>query len=353
MGNIGEEQKPACPNCGAEVGGDPFCPRCGARLSSGEGASSSRILWLALGVVTIVILGYVGFAALTSGDNVPFCCGGGSEAAMPIAGGSTGADTESSPVAGASQAPEQECVDLWSVEASPKMKDALNAVSAEGNTPRALVTVYEGPVSARSPSPGFKAGTLHPGDCLVLPADGYALAYYYSDGEWLQTSLYGTKTVSNFDPLGKYLSPPLSLSNATVNVTYPDRGGGDVYLDQRTDGPDGDQSSTAPEGTAVQSLTEDGAGGSFACPDPTDGVVIDLRSNALPCPDAFQVSDEFIENHEGVVGSEGSASTGPLPSGFTCKEGLLQDSPPPQRVPVTCLGESGSVVSFSVVTVAD
>ena len=106
MGGTGEQQKPVCPSCGAEVGNDAFCSKCGTRLQAEEpGPASvesaeasgtlegpagpvevaprprpSRPVRLVMAVVAIVSLGYVGFAALSNGDEVPFCCSGGSAA---------------------------------------------------------------------------------------------------------------------------------------------------------------------------------------------------------------------------------------------------------------------------------
>lgn len=271
------------------------------------------------------------YAVLSSGDEVPFCCGSGTTT------------TEGTTVA--EDAPETDlidsnldvCIREWNV--GTVNSEALGMLQYLELPTSARVLAYGDPGVPRIRKPlGAQQGScivildLPKGQVdaiLMRPSDLLPSAGTESDSFTLTTVLDG------------------AIGPDPANVTIA-KGGSMRPLE------DGGQSSTAPEGTAFERpLTEDGAGGSFACPDPPDGVVIDLRSNALPCPDAFKVSDEFIKDHDGVVGSGGSGTTGPLPSGFTCQEGLLEDSPPPQRVPVTCAGEGGSTVSFGVVTVAD
>lgn len=117
-----------CPRCGEEAGRDEFCSECGLHLweqselptrdeweqAGGEGAHdaptrsgnvdpdgrsvvgwwrslpSSReavILVSATTVALVVLLGYGTFAAVNTGDDIPFCCGNGGGTSLQ--GGST------------------------------------------------------------------------------------------------------------------------------------------------------------------------------------------------------------------------------------------------------------------------
>lgn len=88
MGVDGGER--ICPACGATAFEKPFCPHCGHRLDAESqpaltdsepersrfGRAPSRKPLLALGVILALLLVYAAIAAVSSGDEIPFCCGG-------------------------------------------------------------------------------------------------------------------------------------------------------------------------------------------------------------------------------------------------------------------------------------
>lgn len=331
MGEISEEEASTCPSCGATVGGDPFCPKCGAQLPvaeshpggsephDGDGPATRTVdndgsartarfglpVLLVAAAVAIVIVGFIGYSALSGGDEIPFCC-------------TENSDPAANPDPSDSQASASEEVGTPTDNATLNSLERAFLSELRLENPSVSYFVRESGCSASGATfvRSNRTGERVEGEDLDCYIRGPATAFPPAGiRNWV-----GWYVVDDQKGLCWGLLDPASTMQLSGCIPS------DLPATE-----EGGQPSTAPQGTAVQPMTEDGAGGSVACPSQSTGSIVDLRTTALACPDAYNVASEAIA----TGGSDPGQTIGPLSSGYTCQVGE-EDA---HGTPVVCTGE--------------